>query len=186
MRVLPADSKELGATLGHLTDSRQLWTEYGLRCVYVFNVIVWRAHSSAHVHITYRATRQLFCHVLTRSHTSPAPQVPSGHLHDVQEAQHPPRQALLARPSVGERELPGPHSPEALLSAKRALPISSSRRVHPTARACADGESIVLSFLHVCEMVWSSRTRLKSAVLIGDSFQTHPLRSLHCFTPTEP
>jgi mannosyl-oligosaccharide glucosidase len=31
MRLLPADSTQLGATLEHLTNSDLLWTEYGLR-----------------------------------------------------------------------------------------------------------------------------------------------------------
>ncbi len=31
MRLLPPDSEELGATLGHLADTGLLWTQYGLR-----------------------------------------------------------------------------------------------------------------------------------------------------------
>lgn len=33
MKLLPSDSRQLGATLQHMTDPTLLWTEFGLRCV---------------------------------------------------------------------------------------------------------------------------------------------------------
>jgi mannosyl-oligosaccharide glucosidase len=40
MRLLPPESPELGRLLRHLRDEDQLWTPFGLRCAFLWPVLL--------------------------------------------------------------------------------------------------------------------------------------------------